>query len=96
MGEEDLSEFNFPKVRDMVEFKHIDGTPDGNYALRILRAYREACNTKWIIVGEHEKPRALYDAMNKHQDLRAKELDKAIEILERELTHVGTYKNNKR
>ena len=73
---------NFPKVRDAVEFKHIDGTPDGNYALRILRAYRQACNTKWIIEGENvEKLRALYDAMNEHQDLRAKELDKAIEIL---------------
>jgi TPR repeat protein len=76
-----MEEFDFPKVRDMVEYKHIDGTPNGMYALRILRAYREACNTKWIIEGEHEKARALYDMMNEHQDQRAKELDKAIEIL---------------
>ena len=78
----DNGKFEFPKVRDMIDFKHIDGTPDGGYALRILRAYRQACNTKWIIEGENvEKSRALYDAMNEHQDLRAKELDKAIEIL---------------
>ncbi len=76
-----MEKFNFPKVRDMVEYKHIDGTPDGKYALRILKAYREACNTKWIIEGDHEKARALYDAMNEHQNQRAKELDEAIEIL---------------
>jgi len=79
-----MKDFEFPKVRDMIDFKHVDGTPDGKYALRILRAYREACNTKWIIEGENiEKARSLYEAMNEHQNQRAAELDKAIEILER-------------
>lgn len=78
-----MEKSDFPKVRDMVDFKHIDGTPDGNYALRILKAYREACNTKWIIEGD-TTAKPLYELMNEHQDQRAKELDKAIEILERE------------
>lgn len=78
-----MEEFDFPKVRDMIDFKHIDGTPDGKYALRILKAYRQACNTKWIIEGVADNSKLLYDAMNEHQDQRAKELDEAIEILEK-------------
>jgi|GEM_PF-5429136 hypothetical protein len=79
-----MEKFDFPKIRDVVDYKHIDGTPDGRYALRILKAYRAACNMKWIIEGDTEA-KALYDAMNEHQDQRAKELDKAIEILEKNL-----------
>ena len=76
--------FDLPKVRDEIDVRnyHIDGTPDGRYALRILRFYRELARTKWIVDGDHEKTRALYDAMNDHQDQRAKEIDEAIRILE--------------
>lgn len=75
---------DFPNTRDEIDPKnyHIDGTPDGNYALRILKFYRNRCNEKWIIEGDTEL-KILYDTMNKHQDQRAKELDKAIEILSR-------------
>lgn len=59
---------------------HIDGTPDGKYALRILMFYRERCNEKWIVDGDTEG-KMIYDAMNTHQDLRASELDAAIAIL---------------
>jgi hypothetical protein len=81
-----MRDFDFPKVRDEIDPKnyHINGTPDGKYALRILKFYRQLCNCKWIIEGEDvEKARALYDAMNEHQDQRAKELDEAIRILEK-------------
>lgn len=75
---------NLPKIRDQIDAKnfHIDGTPDGNYALRILKAYRSGCNEKWIVEGDIEA-KALYDAMNEHQDLRAKELDEAISVLQK-------------
>lgn len=71
-----------PKIRDQIDIKNhfVDGTPDGNYAIRILLAFRARCNEKWIIEGD-TKAKALYDAMNEHQDLRAKELDKAIALL---------------
>lgn len=57
---------------------HIDGTPDGNYAVRILEYYRLRCNEKWIVTGVPENKRLIYDAMNDTQDKRAVELDKAI------------------
>lgn len=73
---------DLPKIRDQIDAKnlHIDGTPDGNYALRILTFYRARCNEKWIIEGDTEA-KVLYDAMNEHQDLRAAELDRAIATL---------------
>ena len=62
---------------------HIDGQPDGNYALRILQYYRLRCNEKIIISGEGTvNIKRVYDIMNEHQDQRAKELDKAIKVLE--------------
>ena len=74
-----------PKIRDEISTGYIiDGTPNGGYALRILRHYRARCNEKWIIDGDTEA-RVLYDAMNEHQDLRAKELDAAIAILSMKL-----------
>jgi hypothetical protein len=68
---------------------YVDGTPDGQYALRILRAFRAKCDAKWVLVGvDKEGARdtdLVFKTMNEHQDMRAKELDKAISILEREL-----------
>jgi hypothetical protein len=80
---------DLPKVRDDMDMKemHIDGTPDGKYALRILLAYRRRCDGKWIVEGKFAETGAkqIYDAMNEHQDLRAVELDKAIAILRKNL-----------
>ena len=56
---------------------HIDGTPDENYVLRILKAYRENCDCKWS--GNVDN--LVIEAMNNHQDQRAELLDKAIRIL---------------
>lgn len=58
--------------------KFIDSTPDGNYALRILRAYREDCDMRWEGQPETEFIRL----MNDLQDKRAEELDRAIECLQ--------------
>jgi len=64
---------------------HVDGTPDGKYALRILKLYRERAKVKWVVSGLSDGENIIYDHMNATQDERAKELDKAIDILSREL-----------
>ena len=61
----------------------IDATPDNNYPLRILRAYRESCNYRWGDGNEWtESEMARFKAMNDKSDERAKILDLAIAILE--------------
>ncbi len=60
---------------------HIDATPDGNYPLRILRAYRQHCDCYWTT----NTGNPLMVAMNKACEERAVILDKAIIILEQEL-----------
>jgi len=72
-----------PEIRNRVDIRHVDGTPEG-YALRILKAYRRRCNEKWVVEGMTDNAKLIYDAMNEHQDLRAKELDRAIAILEKQ------------
>ncbi len=67
------------------EIMHVDATPDGEYPLRILRVYRERCNSRWSstwgsVSNQEENPVCV--AMNKWQDERAEILDKAIAILE--------------
>ena len=61
---------------------HIDATPDDDYPLRILRAYRENCNVKWIAATT---PSSVCEAMNEMNDQRAKILDRAITLLEKAL-----------
>ncbi len=58
---------------------HVDATPDEDYPLRILRAYRKNCNRKWVA----DPPSALIDMMNEHCDKRAVILDKAIACLKK-------------
>lgn len=72
----------FPPIANRVEAAFIDATPDGNYALRILRYYRATCDEKWEVHGLSEDERRIYDLMNEHQDQRAEELDEAIAVLE--------------
>ena len=61
--------------------EHIDSTPDEDYPLRILRAYRQNCNSYWEVHGLTEDEKRIYDIMNEDQDKRAKILDAAIEKL---------------
>ncbi len=58
---------------------HVDAAIDEDYPLRILRAYRENCNCKWVA----DPPSALIDMMNADCDKRAVILDKAIACLEK-------------
>lgn len=55
----------------------IDATPDREYVLRILRAYRQNCDCRWVST----EPNALIDIMNMHCEERAVLLDEAIAIL---------------
>jgi hypothetical protein len=63
---------------------HVDETPDTDFPLRILRAYRERCDylisSTSLMDGEEENP--LFVEMNKLQKKRARILDKAIAKLE--------------
>ncbi|KKN91139.1 hypothetical protein LCGC14_0220040 [marine sediment metagenome] len=61
---------------------HVDATPDDEYPLRILRAYRENCNVRWEVSGDIDS--LPYDVMNEACEQRAKILDKAIIKLGRE------------
>jgi len=62
------------------EILFIDATPDENYPIRILEAYRERCNYKWSTTsgGVDEGGNTLMKSMNDAQDKRAEILDKAI------------------
>lgn len=68
---------------------HIDGTPNEDYPLRILRAYRENCNCRWESPGENE----LLKLMNLQCEKRAAILDRAISILEGKNGQEQTFKN---
>lgn len=69
------------KLPDLTQepIRHINATPDKEYPLRILKAYRENCNCRWA--GDLDNP--LIKTMNEMNDERAKLLDNAIEILEK-------------
>jgi hypothetical protein len=58
--------------------QHVDATPDEEYPLRILKAYRQNCDARWVST----EPNVLIDMMNKHCERRAEILDKAIAVLE--------------
>lgn len=62
---------------------HVDATPDDEYPLRILRAYRENCNVRWQVDGNIDS--RVYDMMNKHCEQRAVILGRAIKVLEQHL-----------
>jgi len=73
----------FPKLTQQA-IETVDGTPNEDYPLRILRAYRENCNVKWSDTRspDLETTDPLCYLMNQHQEQRAKILDAAIELLE--------------
>jgi hypothetical protein len=74
-----------PKLSGTINVSNyiIDATPDGNYALRILRFYRELTNINYVFESNTiGKETHLYAAMNALQNMRAKELDLAIKTLE--------------
>ena len=64
--------------RKYKEKMFIDATPDGDYALRLLRAYRDDCDLIWAETSGKKSKNLLIVEMNRLQKLRAKELNKAI------------------
>ena len=70
------------KKRKYKERLNIDATPDGDYALRILQSYRDACDIQWSNnTAGLEISNEMCLELNKLQEQRAKELDKAIKLL---------------
>jgi len=70
------------KTANLHEHAYIDATPDGNYALRILKHYREMCNCTFTDNLSGIEPESwVAKQMNENNEKRAKELDWAIEIL---------------
>lgn len=65
--------------RKWIGRKYIDATPDGGYALRILQAYRQDCDTQWSdnTAGLKISNPFLVE-LNKLQEERAKEISQAI------------------
>lgn len=61
---------------------HIDATPDGKYAIRILKCYLERARVKFKVEGMEDGEIKLFDFMNGCQDKREKELEEAIIVLE--------------
>ncbi len=70
-------------TKDMREIiRHVDATPDGKYAIRILKCYLERARCKFKVEEMEDNEIKLFDFMNTCQDKREKELKEAIEILE--------------
>lgn len=61
--------------------EYVDATPDDGYALRILQAYRQNCNSEFVAIDVPEESKAFYEMLNDLQRKRAKILDEAIEKL---------------
>lgn len=59
----------------------VDATPDADYVLRILRAYRENCNCRCEGMGALHTCE-LCEVMNQAQEERARLLDFAIDVLQ--------------
>lgn len=62
---------------------YIDATPTSDYALRILRAYRQSCNSRCVSTTDPNGINSsICNLMNEWQEQRAAILDRAIAILE--------------
>ena len=59
---------------------HVDATPNEEYPLRILKAYRENCNCKFSETTNQGDQiiSPLIKVMNEHNEKRAEILDRAI------------------
>lgn len=70
--------FKLPELDRPLTNLHVDATPDGKYALRILKCYLERARAKFKVEDDDE----FFTFMNECQDKRVVELEKAIDILE--------------
>ena len=78
---EPMWKMNYPQ-----DYKFIDATPDDDYPLRILKAYRKDCDFRWSSTTNASATEVtvgpLMQALNEVQQKRAEILDRAIRILE--------------
>lgn len=72
--------FKLPELDRPLCNTHVDATPDGKYAIRILKCYLERARAKFKVEDNDE----FFTFMNECQDKRVVELEKAIEMLEGE------------
>ena len=80
---ERMTEKEFPKLTQQ-PILFVDGTPNEDYPLRILRVYRQNCDCFWAESSSGNEPQnPLLILMNDHNRQRAEILDRAIEVLER-------------
>ena len=70
--------FKLPELDRPLNDVRPDATPDGKYAIRILKCYLERARAKFKIAENDE----FFEFMNECQDKRVVELEKAIKILE--------------
>jgi len=80
--------FNLPPLTQQA-IQHVDGTPDREYPLRILKVYRQNCDSRWMVGTWDEKKQeyiedgvSIHSLMNQTQRERTKLLDEAIKVLE--------------
>jgi hypothetical protein len=87
-----------PTTIDVRDLEHIiDKTPDGYYAIRILKCFMERDTCKFFLEGDFaDGERALYQRMNDDCDKRVKELDVAIQVLEEYKNNLDAYECDKR
>lgn len=71
-----------PQIDRPINELRPDATPDGKYAIRILKCYLERSRTKFVVNGMEDNEVKLFEFMNACQDKRVVELEKAIRILE--------------
>jgi hypothetical protein len=76
------SKMKYPNLTQQ-QILYIDGTPNNEYPLRILKAYLENCNCRWATDSSGNCENELFKIMNEHCEQRAKILRKAINILEK-------------
>jgi len=76
---------NSKKMDNVKEVMNIDATPNEDYPLRILKTYRDLCDTRCSSItdffNDMKEDNPIIVMMNKNQEQRAKILDKAINIL---------------
>jgi len=80
MGDFKMS--TIPELTTNTRDFHVDATPDGKYAIRILKCYLERARIKFKTDDMEDSEVKLFDYMNTCQDKRVTELEKAIEVLE--------------
>lgn len=69
------------KLNRKQEILFIDATPDEEYPLRILEAYRANCDTKWVTDTDGNCSNPMFQQMNEDQNKRAELLNDAIKKL---------------